>query len=137
MVAEIEKRLELDCSPEDVWRALTDPTEVAGWFGDSAEFSPSPGSQGWFGWQEHGKFAMQVEHFEPPHRFVWRWARQADKPLEETESTLIEWTLIRRHDGGTTLLLKESGFVTEEYRKLNDGGWDEELGDLSEFLARA
>jgi uncharacterized protein YndB with AHSA1/START domain len=102
MTATIERRLELDQSPADIWRALTDPTEVTGWFGDSAELSPSPGSDGWFGWAKHGRFAMRVEAFEPPRRFAWRWAREAGKRLDETDSTLVEWTLIPRGDGGTT-----------------------------------
>ena len=134
MIATIEKRLELDQSPADVWRALTDPTEVSGWFGDTAAFAPELGSEGWFGWEKHGKFAMRVEEFDPPTRFAWRWARQADKPLDEVDSTLVEWTVLPREDGGTTLLLKESGFVSEEARQLNVGGWDEELKHLVSHL---
>lgn len=134
MIATIEKKLELDQSPEDVWRALTDPTEVTGWFGDTASFSPELGSEGWFGWEKHGKFAMRVEEFDPPTRFAWRWAREADKSLDETHSTLVEWTVLLREDGGTTLLLKESGFANEESRQDNVGGWKEELKHLVEFL---
>ncbi len=134
MIAAIERKLELDRSPAEVWRALTDPTEVAGWFGDSAEFGLHPGDEGWFGWREHGKFAMRVEEFDPPRRFAWRWARTADVPLDQTESTLVEWTLIPREDGGTTLLLKESGFTDEAYRRLNVDGWSEELGHLRSYL---
>ena len=137
MIAAIEKTLELEQSPADVWRALTDPTAVAGWFGDSARFSPELGGEGWFGWEKHGRFAMRVEVFEPPTRFAWRWAREAGKSLDETHSTLVEWILVPRDDGGTTLMLKESGFVSEEYRKLNDGGWNEELGHLLDFLGVA
>lgn len=135
MTAIIEKKLELDRAPEEVWRAITDPTEVTGWFGDSASFAPEPGSEGWFGWEKHGRFAMRVEEFDPPRRFAWRWAHDAELPLDETDSTLVEWTLLPRADGGTKLLLRESGFATEEYRKLNDGGWDEELGHLVEYLS--
>lgn len=134
MIAAIEKKLELDQSPADVWRALTDPTEVSGWFGDTAMFAPEPGNDGWFGWEKHGKFAMRVEEFDPPTRFSWRWARVADKPLDEVDSTLVEWTVLPRQDGGTTLLLKESGFVSEESRQLNVGGWEEELEHLVTHL---
>jgi len=134
MTAAIKKRLELDQSPEDVWRALTDPTEVAGWFGDTASFSSELGGEGWFGWEKHGKFAMRVEEFDPPTRFAWRWAKKADKPLDEVDSTLVEWTVLPREDGGTTLLLTESGFATEESRQLNVGGWQEELEHLVGFL---
>ena len=134
MIAVIEKKLELDQSPADVWRALTDPTEVANWFGDSASFTPEAGGEGWFGWESHGRFAMRIEQFEPPQRLAWRWAREAGKPLAETHSTLVEWVLLPREDGGTTLLLKESGFSTEQSLQENTQGWQKELQHLVEFL---
>jgi uncharacterized protein YndB with AHSA1/START domain len=135
MIAAIDKKLELDRSPEDVWKALTDPIAVAGWFGDTASFAPELGGEGWFGWESHGSFSMRIEDFDPPKRLSWRWAREADKPLTETHSTLVEWTLLPREDGGTTLLLKESGFATEESRQDNVGGWKQELQHLVEFLS--
>ena len=137
MIATIEKKLELDQSPNDVWRALTDPSEVTSWFGDSAAFTPEAGGEGWFGWESHGRFAMKIEQFEPPQRLAWRWAREADKPLAESHSTLVEWVLLPREDGGTTLLLKESGFATEQSLRENTDGWKHELQHLVEFLNRA
>lgn len=134
MIAAIERKLELDQAPDEVWRALTDPTRVSGWFGDTAEFAPTVGGGGWFGWEEHGRFALRVEELEPPRRFAWRWARTADTPLGETESTLVEWTLTPRADGGTTLSLRESGFTSEEYRRLNVDGWTQELAHLQGYL---
>jgi len=136
MIEAIERTLELDASPADVWRALTDPTELAGWFGDSAELSPELGGEGWFGWEKHGRHAVRVEEFEPITRFAWRWARKADIALEEGLSTLVEWTLIPRDDGGTTLLLKETGFEHPEDREDNLGGWKKELQHLVEYLAQ-
>lgn len=134
MIAAIEKKLELKPSPEIVWRALTDPAEVAGWFGDSASFNAELGGEGYFGWDSHGRFAMRVVEFDPPTRLAWIWGREPDIPLEETHSTLVEWTLLPREDGGTTLLLKESGFATEQSREENVGGWQHELGELVELL---
>jgi uncharacterized protein YndB with AHSA1/START domain len=31
MIEAIEMKLEFDRSPEDIWRALADPAEIAGW----------------------------------------------------------------------------------------------------------
>lgn len=135
MTASIERTIELDASPEDVWRALTDPTEVSGWFGDAAEFGNEVGSDGWFGWKEHGRFSMRVEAFEPPQRFAWRWSRDADTPIDEGVSTLVEWTLTPRDGGGTVLELRESGFVRDEDREMNSGGWTEEIEHLRRHLA--
>ena len=137
MTESIERTLELDASPEVVWRALTDPTELSGWFGDTAEFRAEPGADGWFGWKKHGKFAMRVEEFEPITRFAWRWSHDAGSSLDDGPSTLVEWTLVPRDGGGTTLLLKESGFERGEHRKQNDQGWTAELKELVDYLEAA
>ena len=135
MIEAIERTLELDVAPERVWKALTDDQEIASWFGDSADLDPSLGAVGWFGWESFGKAAVRIEAFEPPTRLVWRWAREANTPLDETRSTVVEWTLIPRPDGGTTLKLEESGFEREEDREDNVGGWKHELADLTNHLS--
>ncbi len=130
----IERTLELNSSPNDVWRALTDPTELSGWFGDTTELTLAVGSEGWFGWEQHGKYAVRVEEYDPITRFVWRWTQSAGKRIDETHSTLVEWTLTPNNGGGTTLHLRESGFVRDEDRTRNDGGWTQELQHLQDFL---
>lgn len=130
----IERTLELRAAPERVWRALTEAGEIARWFGDTAEIEAREGAEGWFGWEKHGRFAVRVERCEPPRRFAWRWARKKDTPLDESPSTLVEWELQARGDGGTTLKLRESGFERPEDREDNVGGWKSELGDLLELL---
>lgn len=135
MIEAIQRTLELDVAPERVWKALTDEKEIAGWFGDSAELDPAQGAEGWFGWEGFGQAAVRIEVFEPLTRLVWRWAREADSPLDEVRSTVVEWTLIPRSDGGTTLELVESGFEREEDREDNVGGWKQELADLTNHLS--
>ncbi len=130
----IERTLELNASPERVWRALTEPEELAAWFGDSAELELRPGGGGGFGWETHGRFAVRVEVVEPPRRLAWRWARTPDRPLEDGPSTLVEWELVPREDGGTTLKLRESGFVSDEHREENVQGWTSELAELEALL---
>lgn len=130
----IERTLELRAAPERVWRALTEAGEIARWFGDTAELEAREGAEGWFGWKNHGRFAVRVERCEPPRRFAWRWARKKDTPLDDSPSTLVEWEVVPRGDGGTTLKLRESGFERPEDREDNVGGWKSELGDLLELL---
>lgn len=130
----IERRLELSAPCEHVWKALTDPVEIAAWFGDSAGWDLRPGGLGWFGWKRHGRFSIRVEVVEPPHRLSWRWMHQPDVRFDESASTLVEWVLSPGPRGGTTLELRESGFKTEHHRKENEGGWTAELGELEAFL---
>ncbi len=130
----VEKTLELAASPERVWRALTEPAELARWFPDATDLEPRAGSVGWFDWADHGKYAVRIEEIAPPARLVWSWSRDADVALEDGPRTRVEWTLEARPDGGTTLRLRESGFTHARYRRENDAGWDQELGELAEYL---
>ena len=94
-----------------------------------------PGHRGVFQWNHHGRYAFEVEEVDAPELLVWRWAKDPDVALDDTASTVVEWRLSRRADGGTVLNLRESGFGTEELRQGNDDGWDKELGELADYLA--
>jgi hypothetical protein len=39
-----------------------------------------------------------------------------------------------RHDGGTTLVVRESGFLTDKHRAGNVEGWDAETAELVAYL---
>lgn len=135
MIDAIERTLELSASPERVWRALTDPEELARWFPDeTVDLEVREGKGGWWHWTEHGRYAVRFEVVEPPRRLVWSWAREPDTPVEEARTTTVEWQLEAREGGGTTLSLRESGFLTEEAREQNVAGWKRELGELVELL---
>jgi uncharacterized protein YndB with AHSA1/START domain len=45
MIATIEEKLELEQPPETVWAALTDPAQLASWFGETAEFAAELGGE--------------------------------------------------------------------------------------------
>ena len=130
----IERTLEFEAPLERVWKAITDPTELAQWFGDTADLELKVGGTGFMAWEEHGSFPMLVEECDPPHRLAWRWGKEAGDLVDGGSSTLVEWTLSPRDSGGTTLYLRESGFQTEDARKENVGGWKHELGELLELL---
>ena len=72
----------LEASPARVWRALTDPEELAAWYWP-ASLSPKATSDptvgGLFGIttaSDDMAFAGEYLELEPPHRIVqsWRWA---------------------------------------------------------------
>ncbi len=130
----ITKRLEFRSDLERVWSALTDPNEIAKWFSDRAEFDLQPGSLGWLEWDSHGRFPVRVETVEPPHRLTWRWNHDAGGDFDQETSTLVEWTLSAREEGGTLLELRESGFRTDVHYRENQDGWRAELGELVALL---
>jgi uncharacterized protein YndB with AHSA1/START domain len=133
----ITKALEFSSDIERVWRALTDPREIAKWFSDRAEFDPTPGSLGWLEWDNHGRYPLRVELVEPPHRICWSWSHNPGSEYDQEGSTLVEWTLTEREQGGTLLELRESGFSTEAKYQENQRGWTAELGELVELLEGA
>jgi uncharacterized protein YndB with AHSA1/START domain len=133
--AAIEREVELRASPDRVWRALTDPRELAAWFGCTAEFDLRPSGSGHLEWPEHGRFAMRVEAVEAERRFAFRWARDRDVSLDDGISTLVEFTLEPRPDGGTVLRVRETGFVRPEDRSDNVEGWFGGFWSLAAHLA--
>lgn len=82
-----------------------------------------------------GDSEMRVEEVEAPRRIVWSWVGEGGVAFDDAQTTRVEWELTEREDGGTTLYLRESGFLTDSSRQENDGGWDQELGELVELLA--
>lgn len=135
MTEAIEKRLELNAPVERVWKAISDPAEISRWFSDRCEWDLRPGGRGVFDWENHGVYSVRVDAVDPPNRLVWSWNHDPDTEVEEGTFTTVEWVLTSNESGGTTLVLLESGFETEDRRKQNDSGWDEELGELVELLA--
>lgn len=134
MIDAIEQRMEFDAAPDRVWRALTDGDELASWFPDAA-FDLAPNANGAFVWEKYGSYAVRVERFEPPSVLAWRWAHKPDTDIDVDASTLVEFTLQARDDGGTILELRETGFATEAARQDNVNGWKHELAELAELLA--
>ncbi len=134
MIGVITRTLEFSAEIERVWKALTDPNELAKWFPERAEFDPRPGSLGWLEWEQHGRYPLRVETVEPPHRLSWSWSHNPGLAFDQEQSTLVEWTLTEREEGGTVLELRESGFRSEKDYHENQGGWTAELGELADLL---
>ena len=126
----IARDLDLRAPIDRIWRALTDSAELARWLPTSADLPPGAGADGWFDWAELGRYAVRVEALEPPTRIVWRWAREADTPIDGGQWTTVEWTLTDLGDGWTRLALREWGFVDPAHFRGNSEGWNEELAEL-------
>ncbi|HEX5589880.1 MAG TPA: SRPBCC domain-containing protein [Candidatus Limnocylindrales bacterium] len=131
----IERRLELRASPARVWRALTDPAELAAWFSQRCGIDLRPGGEAWFDWDDGGRYAARVEAVEPERRLVIRWATEEDQALDAGPTTVIEWTLEPGRNGGSVLRLRETGFTDPAARFGNVHGWLDELHELAELVA--
>jgi uncharacterized protein YndB with AHSA1/START domain len=132
----IERTIKLAHPIDRVWRAVSDPTELARWFpNESATLDVRPGGTGVFVWIIEGKefrTEVHVHEVDEPRRFVWSWGHEptnTDEPV-----TTVEFELAPTDDGGTTLVVRESGFLAEKHRTGNHEGWGEELAELVAYL---
>ena len=128
-------------SREVVYRALTDPGELAKWWGPkgftspSVDFDPRPGGGYRIAMQppEGELFHLRGEFREvdPPSRlsytFVW------DPPTPDDRETLVELEL-SEHDDGTEVTFTQGVFATQERLELHRGGWTDGFDRLEQLL---
>ena len=76
----VERKVELDASPDDVWRALTEPEELVAWFGPEAELDVRPGGRGRFVDDDGCVRRAVVDHVTTGERLVLRWWPEGDDP---------------------------------------------------------
>lgn len=122
-------------SPERVWRALTDPAQLAAWYmpndfraeaGHRFSFrtGPAPGFD--------GVLHCEVVLVERPHKLAYTF-----RGGWMDRSTLVTWTLLPQ-DGGTLLRLEHTGFTTlsdPAIRTILESGWETFLPRLDALIA--
>jgi uncharacterized protein YndB with AHSA1/START domain len=140
----ISREIVIEAPPERVWAVLTEPVHLAQWFSDEVEIDTRPGGRVLFTWHGRGVLGGRVEAVEPPHRLAFRWTPGGEGELRENSSTLVEITLTPESGGRTRLRVDESGFQglagsdgdRAHHARENSAGWDRELDELREYVAR-
>jgi uncharacterized protein YndB with AHSA1/START domain len=126
---------------ELVWAAMTDPDQLAKWWGPtgftspSVEFDPKVGGGYRIAMQppegELFHLSGEFREVEPPARlaytFVW------DPPNPDDRETLATLVLDDRGDE-TELRFTQGEFATEERRALHEGGWTDGFERLEGLL---
>ena len=140
---QIEREVMVAAPIQRVWDVITRPEHVGSWFGDAgAEIDLRPGGAMTVTWGKHGTVHAVVERAEAPRVFAYRWARGADTPVRDGNSTRVEFTLTAEGDQ-TRLRVVESGFnqleiSPEEQARHAEGntrGWRSELDELVAYAA--
>ena len=144
MIEAIERTLELEASPQDVWRALTDSAEFGEWFRVMLDGPfqlgevivgriTHPGC-------EHMVFRAKVEAMDSERRFaLWWHPFETDEAFGSEPTTLVEF-IIEETDGGTHLTVTESGFdaLPEDRRAMcfqrNEGGWTGQMDNIRKHV---
>jgi uncharacterized protein YndB with AHSA1/START domain len=126
---------------EAVYRALTDPAELAKWWGPkgftspSVDFDPQVGGSYRIAMQppDGDLFHLSGEFREvdPPARlsYTFRWDPR-DPDDRETLATLV----LEDRGEETEVLFTQGEFATEERRALHEGGWTDSFGKLEQLL---
>jgi uncharacterized protein YndB with AHSA1/START domain len=139
---ELRLSLMLPAPPERVFSALTEPTDIARWWGPQRFTTPAieldlrVGGGYRFTMQppEGDRFQLSGEFAEitPPSRlaYTFRW----DEPTPDDRETVV--TLNARAIGGegTELTLRHTDFATAERLELHRGGWTDSFDKLLALL---
>jgi uncharacterized protein YndB with AHSA1/START domain len=136
---DIHLSVELDASPEDVFRAVTDGTEIAKWLAPEARSTAPQGEKRgtiWISWGEGMSVEHEIEIFDAP-----KHVRHPSGKNGETKAPLYaDWSIEAREGGKATLRLVHSGFSVgadwdDEY-EAHARGWRLMLQNLRQYFAR-
>jgi uncharacterized protein YndB with AHSA1/START domain len=125
-----------------VWRALTEPDELAKWWGPHGFTTPSVeldlrvGGRYRFTMQppEGDAFHLSGEfrEIDPSahlaYTFVW------EEPTPDDRETLVTLSL-RDLGESTEVRLRQGRFTTEERRRLHEGGWTDSFERLQDLIS--
>jgi len=136
---DIELSVELDASPEDVFRAVTNGTEIAKWLAPEARATAPDGeTKGsiWISWGEGMSAEHEIEIYDAPNRI-----RHPSGKNSDTKAPLYaDWSIEARGGGKTTLRLVHSGFSVgadwDDEFDAHARGWRLMLQNLRQYFAR-
>ena len=134
----LKKEVEITASPAAVWKALTDPEELARWFPLSAQVTPGAGGSMFLSWGPGCEGESRIEAWEPQK--LLRLIEQAGGGATDAQPVTIEWKL-EQQGGKTIVRLVQSGFATgaaweDEYFASTEYGWGFMLINLRHYLER-
>jgi uncharacterized protein YndB with AHSA1/START domain len=147
----VEREILIEASPQVVWGVITEPEQISRWFSDEADLEGRAGVDGTLTWKPGGRGAekdldtivpIRVVEAEPFRRFSFRWNHPLGTEPDESNSALVEFSLIEEA-GGTRLRVVESGIdaVTHDeqgkadYLEDHGRGWGKHLGELLDYVA--
>ncbi|MFB4313764.1 SRPBCC domain-containing protein [Actinomadura sp. 21ATH] len=146
MTRDHRHEIEIDASADDVWRAVTDATELTRWYADRARVTPGENGTVTVGWETPGgtveEGTSRIDVWKPGRRL-----RLVDLPPADPgdfpaldEPTVQEWTITTTEGGRTVLRLVHSGFPDsddwDDFYDSTDHGWDAFLLSLRHYLER-
>ncbi len=141
---EIRKSIEIDASPEVVFKAISDPNELTNWFPDAAILEPKVGGKTKFSYYKDSKRTTvcardhdktnegSVLEFVKNKKLVYTWQHMDEPDFPET---IVTWELEEIGKNKTRLTLTHTGFTTKDQVKGHTEGWSFFLNELVSYLA--
>jgi uncharacterized protein YndB with AHSA1/START domain len=136
---DLELSVELDATPEEVFRAVSEGTEIAKWIAPEARSTPpQDGKKGsiWISWGEGMSAEHEIEIYDAPKRL-----RHPSGSNGETKAALYaDWSIEAKGGGKTTLRLVHSGFSVgadwDDEFEAHGRGWRLMMQNLRHYFAR-
>jgi uncharacterized protein YndB with AHSA1/START domain len=128
----LDKTVELDASPEQVWDAIATGPGISAWFVPH-EVEPREGGAVAAKFGSGFDVTGRVRAWEPGKRFVYGSA----EPPEQGADYAFEFLVEGRDGGGTVLRFVQSGFTDEGWEQEYDSfdkGWDLFFLNLRAYL---
>ncbi len=134
-----QTEITINATPEQVWKALTDPVQLAGWFPIEADVEPGEGGRITLRWGQDYVIDCDILEWAPPRALRLLWEASAEGKFTFPGPTAID-IAIEGRGGETVLRLVHSGFRDgDEWDREYDGtrrGWRQELASLKVYLER-
>ena len=129
--------IEIDASPEAVWKAISTGEELTRWYAEEARVEPRVGGENWISWGEGQEVGNQNLAWEPGRRLTVGHPDHAT--ATDWQAIVIDFEIETR--GGRTLLkLVQSGLPAgPDWDSMDSGtdvGWEMFLLALKFYLER-
>jgi uncharacterized protein YndB with AHSA1/START domain len=99
----VERSLDVDASPSELWRMIADPAELATWLGTDVDLVLVRGGRGRLTDDDGTVRHAVVEALDPERRLVLRWWRADEGPAEASVVTMA----VSPRRGGARLVVTE------------------------------
>jgi len=141
----VSRTIRINAPVEKVWRTVTDPEQIARWFGRPELDGHGQGASGTISWPDRDPIPLRVERFDEPRIVAYRWNNDdalgsAPESLDDASSTVFTFTL-EPIGGGTQLTVVETGFDRTSDASSNmashSHGWTIELDKLAALVEQS
>ena len=110
----IRREVSVAAPLEVVWDALTQPGQLAAWFGAEADIEPRVGGAVRFRWPDGTERRGLVVEVVPPRRLAFRWRelRGSTSGLAVADPTVVTFTLESRERRTVVTVTESNGLLS-------------------------